>query len=103
MGKRVRAVDKSVRDHSQAAIIVDGVITLESYVGRHKAGRKVTIPLEEWRKTDTHPNPFYARFELVTKYTQHFDTEPDGHEIAQRIRDSMSYAVRKALKVYDAK
>ena len=102
MSKRVRAVDKSVRDHSQAAIIVNDVITIESYVGRQKVGITCTIPLEEWRETAKFGNPFYAEFELIGKKTRNLDDQPGGPEQAQRIRDSMNYAIRKALKEYDA-
>ena len=93
---KVTLTDKSVRDHPQQVIISGDTIEVRSKVGTKLAG-KYTIPLEEWNKTQKHPNPAWAQAELIRKYTSGLDEQRGGPGQAQRIRDSQVNAINKAM------
>ena len=94
--KKVTITDKSVRDHPQQVVVSGDSIEVRSKVGKKLAG-KYTIPLDEWNETQKHPNPAWAQFKLIQKYTAELDEQPGGPDQAQRIRDSQARAINKAL------
>lgn len=103
-GKPVTVTDNSVRDHSQQVKIAGDVITVNHKVGREKRGSSATISLSEWRAAEKGPsaNPAWNKAKLLEKYFGHLDDEPGGPDQAARIRDSIGYAIDRALKSVDA-
>ncbi len=100
--KPVTVTDNSVRDHPQQVKISGTTITVNSKVGRQKAGTK-DIPMGEWLATDRRPtaNPAYNKHELLKKYFGDLDEQAGGPDQAQRIRDSIGRAIDKALHQHD--
>ncbi len=100
--KPVTVTDNSVRDHPQQVKITGTTITVNSKVGRQKAGTK-DIPMGEWLATDRRPtaNPAYNKHELLKKYFGDLDEQAGGPDQAQRIRDSIGRAIDKALHQHD--
>ena len=102
MKKTISAIDKSVRDHTQRAVISEdrSFIFVESMFGREKVWT-TPIKMDEWdRVMKFHKysfNPAYNKAEFIRQKTLKMDEESGGWCQADRIRDSMITAIDKAL------
>ena len=87
--------DKSVRDHTQRAIIQGDNIVISHCVGRKVCG-KTLIPIKDWEYTYKGPsfNPNYNQAELMRRLTEDMDYQDGGPCQADRIRDSMIRAIK---------
>jgi hypothetical protein len=95
----VSAIDKSVRDFSNKAIIKDGKITVEQRCGGEKVGT-YTFPLEEWERTYKDYNPNWAHKKLIEEKAGMEPAEESGGPCQwDRIIDSQIYAIKKAYKL----
>jgi hypothetical protein len=92
----MQASDCSVRDHRQCAHIHDRTIRVVSMVGRRRAGA-FDFPLADWTAADAHPNPAFPQAMLIRGLTPGLEDQPGGAGQAERIRDSMVRAIRRAL------
>lgn len=94
---------KSVRDHSQRAILRNDTIVVSSYVGREKRG-EIRIRLDEWQRacsTRDSFNPHWNKRELIRSKTSGMDDEPGGPCQADRIRDAMVHAIEELMLLAD--
>ena len=94
-----KATDKSVRDCPQQATLDGDKITITSRVGRAVTGIfSFTLAEWEWATTKSCANPHYGQAEFIRNRTIEMDDQPGGPCQAERIRDSMRYAVKKVLE-----
>jgi hypothetical protein len=94
------AIDKSVRDHPQQVSIADGVITITSKVGRRVASTH-TFMLYAWKDAERrYANEHSGRAEFMRERFAFLDDQPGGAGQAERIRDSMTKAIVKALGIF---
>lgn len=96
-GGKVSATSKSVRDHPQQAVIQGEQIRVVSKVGRNTRG-EYEFSLSEWKATERHPNPNWAKKNLIESKTVGLEDQPGGPEQANRIRDAQVSAIDAAIK-----
>ena len=99
-GQKFSHTDKSVRDHSQQAVVKGNEIVITAKVGSQSTG-SYSIPLTEWDSTNRGPsaNPNWNRRKLVEKYSEklNWDDTPEGQSLKERILDSQVRAIQEAL------
>ncbi len=100
--RRVVAVDRSVRDHPQKAIVMPDIVVVQSFVGRIKAS-EYNIRRADWATLKQAPcaNLLYSKRRYITEHTQSYGNEPGGPCQADRIRDSQVAAIDKGLEMWE--
>jgi len=100
-GKSKKAIDRSVRDHSQEVRLNGDVIEVTPKLGSHRLTlRSFVIPLSEWDEALKSFNPNYELHHLVqSKQQAMYKTwVKDGGENPDRIVDSQVRAIKKLLR-----
>ena len=99
--RRIQFTDRSVRDHSQRAIMMPDIITIQSFVGRIKVS-EYNIGRADWYELSRTPtaNPNWNKANFIREYTKSYDDEPGGPCQAERIRDSQRMAIDKVIQMW---
>lgn len=91
-----QVINRSVRDHKQAARIDGDWVRVTSYVGSTVAGR-YSFPTSDWADIERqHPNPAWWKQDFIRSLTAQMDEEPGGPDQAERIRGAQVAAIDAA-------
>jgi len=98
---RIQYTDRSVRDHTQRAIVMSGIITVQSFVGRVKVS-EYNIGRADWYELSHTPtaNSNWNKANFIREHTMSYDTEPGGPCQAERIRDSQRLAIDNGIQMW---
>ena len=99
--RRIQYTDRSVRDHSQRAVVMPDIITVQSFVGRIKVS-EYNIGRADWYELSRTPtaNPNWNKANFIREHTKSYDSEPGGPCQAERIRDSQRMAIDKGIQMW---
>ena len=99
--RRIQFTDRSVRDHSQRAVVMPNIITIQSFVGRIKVS-EYNIGRADWYELSRTPtvNSSWNKANFIREHTKSYDDEPGGPCQAERIRDSQRMAIDRGIQMW---